>query len=585
MATVRKLVTKLSFDADLSQADKFERAVISLKKNVVKLNTALKGKGQVEGRIAGLNKFGNAIKRLKRKIKLAGIGAALRKLRRSIKNSKIGEALVKLKKKIVDSKLIRTLAKLKRKINESKIGATLIKLKNKIKKSKLGEAFVKLKEKIDKIKIKEAIKKFGERARKGIRGLNKAIITPLKIVAKGIKKVFTGIVNSIKKHKFAIVAAVVGAVAATKRAITEAATVERLDVAIETGFKKAGGLKRVNEAIKKAKEDLEIGELFSEQDFKQGIVRALELGVSPDLITKFIKRAILVSQRKVGATFEETMTKLLEFTFVGEERALAEFGLFSQNEIEAIKKANREAANFTNSRKAQIALQRIDSKERENIENLQRVLETLTAKTAQLSGEAADSWLRGGNAIKEQVNVALTETLRIVRLIKKEGFLEGVKKNAEKIKEDIKSGQLKEIITPLGKIEIDPKFSEEIKKASKFLETLEKIKEAGGDVIKFIIESEKPTIGQKATGGKTITPLVPGAQSSNVINNVTNTTSSITPPTQNTRSSVVINQTNNIDGNVVDVSRTEQAKVYKQLQAAILGANQVIRGENAVRGV
>ncbi len=78
---------------------------------------------------------------------------------------------------------------------------------------------------------------------------------------------------------------------------------------------------------------------------------------------------------------------------------------------------------------------------------------------------------------------------------------------------------------------------------------------------------------------------MPGAQSSNVINNVTNTTSSITPPTQNTRSSVVINQTNNIDGNVVDVSRTEQAKVYKQLQAAILGANQVIRGENAVRGV
>ncbi|KKK87558.1 hypothetical protein LCGC14_2752010, partial [marine sediment metagenome] len=42
MATVRKLVTKLSFDADLSQANKFERAIISLKKNVVKLNTALK---------------------------------------------------------------------------------------------------------------------------------------------------------------------------------------------------------------------------------------------------------------------------------------------------------------------------------------------------------------------------------------------------------------------------------------------------------------------------------------------------------------------------------------------------------------
>ncbi len=538
MATVRKLVTKLSFDADLSQANKFEGIINGLKKKVIELNKALQaGKVRVPTIKAPKlpRKLAETLKSLKEKLKKSGLGEFYEGLRKKIAESRVGQAIGKIKKKIEDSKI--------------------------------GRAFRKLKDDIKDAQVVKAITTFTKNAAAAVKKLGETVVVPIKLAVTAIGKAFKGIVDTIRNNKFKIIALVAATVAGIKKAITEAATVEELTVFIESKFG-IEGTKKLNAQIQKAKKDLRIGEMFKAEEIKQALVTALKLGVEPDLIAKFIKDAFIIAGGTPGLTFGEAFLDLTRFTFGGAtERELTKLGLFSQKEIEAGKISKRLAGDVVNSRKAQIVLQALQLKRQEGIKRLDKALLTVVAKQKQISGEISGIFLDIGNAIRTDVNQALTETLELMRAIRKEGFFEGAKTFIEGIRESFKAGKIKEILSPLGRI---------------------KIKQPA------LIPQKPPIIAPKKPKEKSLINKIFGLQLNERNKGegklTTETASLNIPPVINfqlpaQREQLItqnITQNITVDGNVVDISRAEQARVYKQIQAGFIGLNQMKRGQNVV---
>lgn len=589
MATVRKLITKLSFEADTSQADKFERVIIGLKNKVNELNRALKGKGETDGRKKQMNR--------------------------------------------------------------------------------LAQAFKNLKSKIESTKIGQAVKGFGKRILKATKEFSSVILPKIRKIGSQITGVFSGIAQKIKNNKLKIIGAIVAAAAAIRSATLRSATVEtlRVDIIGEFGVE---GAKELDKQIEKIKKDLKIGELFSEEEIKQGIVTAIQLGVDPKTISKLIQDALLAAATTPGASFEEAMAAFTTFTFTGDEASLAKFGTFNRRQIEAIKLARREASNFTNERKTQILLQATQLKRGENIKQLERVLGTTSAKIGKTSGEIADSWLKAGDFIKDGVNIQLENTEEILKRIKELGFIEGLAGFQQKApigaqSKDVKPGEeerlpslrdsidslnntirsllgkapreggaTKEespgslskladkenrniglfglILKALGvktfkqKQEEKRKTAErtkevhreiidrrelikpEVKPAEK-LRIIEKIKTEQPKIIKEITKKSKPDksaiappttpkkrpienlIGKPATPDKIPISEKPGTRFPSP-SNVTNNEQS---------SNITVNQKINIDGNVTDISAAQMNRVTKQLQVAIMANNQLTFGANA----
>jgi len=545
MATVRKLVTKLAFEADTSQAEKFERVIIGLKNKIVQLNKALKG-GKEDERTKRVGRLANAFKRLRDKI------------------------------------------------NSSKVG--------------------------------QAVKNFGKRIVKATKGFSTTVLPAIKKITDKVVGVFSGVAQKIKNNKLKIIGAIVAAAAAIRSATLRSAEVETLDIAIIGKFG-VEGAKGLNDQIEKIKKDLKLGELFSAQEIKQGIVTAIQLGADPKTISRQIQDALLAAATTPGASFEEAMAAFTTFTFTGDEASLAKFSTFNRAQIEALKLAQREASNFTNERKEQILLQANALKRAERLELLEKVLRSTAAKISQVTGEIADGWIRAGDAVKDDVNTNLDDTLNLIQLIKKEGFFEGITKFGQ---ESVKAGRFEGLIPgekekprkglttkPISKgfpgqdkdTTGEGIFGE--RKGASILEFIlgiknkpDQIQEPKDDAPKItppgIPIEEKTVAGKPEPKDQGIVPArEPAAKVSDIIPKVPQTRdlSSKVPDITQTRGpatkvpdivpapsqSVQVTQNITIDGNVVDVSRTEQSKMLKSLQSAIMSTNQMTFGANANR--
>jgi len=475
MATVRKLVTKLAFEADTSQADKFERIIIRLKTKVEALNRAMKSKSEDDRR---------------------------------------------------------------KRIN------------------KLATAFKRLREKIDQTKIGKAVKNFGKRIIKATEAFNTAVLPKIRKIAGRIVGVFKGIAEKIKNNKLKIIGAIIAAAAAIKSATLRTAEVETLDVAIIGKFGEEGA-KELNKQIEKIKKDLKIGELFSALEIKQGIVTAIQLGVDPKAIGRQIQDALLAAATTPGASFEEAMAAFTTFTFTGDEASLAKFGTFNRDQIEALKIARREASNFTNERKEQILLQANALKRADRLRQLERVLGTTSAKISKTTGEIADSWLRAGNAIKDNVNNQLDNTLELIKSIKNEGLTETFLNFQQTLPSGEKGKSIKENLSSAKGLISDRRTDKETKDPG----FLQQRSDVGllGLILGF--KNKQPQTQGQSLSAPSVAPagISSGGQEITVTQNIT------------------------VDGNVVDVSRTEQSKMWKALQSAIMVSNQSRFGASANR--
>jgi len=440
MATVRKLVTKLAFEADISQAEKFERVIIDIKNKVIQLNKALKGKGEEDKRRKRINR--------------------------------------------------------------------------------LSKAFKDLKNRIEKTRIGQAVKKFGKRLLKATEGFRNTVIPKMKLISARIVGIFSGMAKKIKQNKLKIIGAIALAAAAIRGATLRAATVETLDIAIIGKFGEKGA-ENLNKEIERIKKDLKLGELFSAEEIKQGIVTAIQLGVDTKTISSMIQDALLAAAVTPGASFEEAMAAFTTFTFTGDEASLAKFGTFNRNQIEAIKIARRSASEFTDERKKQILQQANILKREERIKQLQRVLGTTSAKISQTSGEIADAWVRAGGALKDGVNKQLENTARLLREIKEKGIIDAIINFQQELPTGERSPSIRQIIK-------DPK----------------KLLEVGGSILSA--------------------PKIPSIQTQQV-------------------PGVTVNQTITVDGNVSDVNSAQTERVRKGIQAHMVPLNQVRFGLNANR--
>jgi hypothetical protein len=455
MATVRKLVTKLSFEADLSQADKFERIIVAIKTRVKELNTALKSTKDTDRKKTSLGK--------------------------------------------------------------------------------LGEAFKNLRKKIDESKVGQAIKKVGKVAARNIKQFKNKIIVPLQNFGKKLSTTFKGITDKVRQHKFAVIGAITGAILGMRKAVLSAADVEVMDIAIgaileEKDFK--GGIKRINKQFEDLKNELNLGEFFTETEFKEGLLNALRLGVDPKIVTSFLKTA-LAEGVKPGIEFGEILLNLTGAS-AGKttEQELVNIGLYDQDTIEGLTLAKRLFAEVRNDRKLAIIQQAIQKTEQARINTTLKIMETTSANIEKLQGEAAATIKNVGDSWLPDVNRGLEIMLDLTKKIKKEGFFDAA-------------------------LDFEQRLPGGGKKKS--------LREQAAD-------SPHSRLMDFLFGGKekTITPSGPGVT---------------VPFSEATRTpgggDVSVYQYITIDGNVTDITSENLARVRKQLQAAMLTRGQMNYGSNA----
>lgn len=364
MATVRKLITKLTFETNLSQANKYGNKIDALKKKVVAFDKVLQKLNTTSGQL---------------------------------KPVKFPESKIPPIKppKIPDPPKLTRWQRFRRRFKT---------------------IFLKLSAILDSSPIGKRIKEWGKKAKVAIDFLNTAVIVPLTKFKNRLKKTFTGILGNIKKNRFKLVAAAAAAVAAIKAAIGKAATEQDLDISIKF-FTKSRSVKAINDDIAKLRKDLNFGQLFTDIDIKTAIVQSLQEGISPESIKKLLRPAIKIAGAS-GLEIADVLGRLTSFSVRGGEETLTPLGLIDQATIEAIKKAEREAGKLTNSRKLQIVLALALNKEsRINATFEERLLST-TVKVKQVSGEIEESFSKIGEAVRENTNKALDETRTILRDIR-----------------------------------------------------------------------------------------------------------------------------------------------------------------------
>jgi hypothetical protein len=337
MATVRKLVTKLKFEADTTQAEKFERKINNIRTTLEKFDKLL-------------TKFVTDT----RKIKPPEVPtppqerlSAWQKFREKLKNAIDG---------------------IRKRISESKIGS--------------------------------AITNWGKRFATAMGPMKKVVTKSLGALKSVVTNAFKGITTFIRNNKFKILGVIAGTVAAAKKALTLASTQEQLDITIRRGFGVKDLDKDIADIKKGLRaEGLDFGKAFTDLDIKQAVFDSLSQGIDFQTIKEFLPTAFKLGIRP-GQTLTGALSGTAGFAKgTVDEAGLTQFGIIDRDTIEKLKLARTEASNFTNARKRALVFSRIlNNSEQINLTALE-LLNSAGGEQKKLLGEIEQTWSNVGEKL------------------------------------------------------------------------------------------------------------------------------------------------------------------------------------------